>query len=161
MNWNDGSFGPKLAALLAEIDTYAARGERVSLMGSSAGASAVLNAYAERSQAVTSVVCVSGKINRSENTCEVIRNQNPAFIESMGLLQSNLAKFTPSEKSRILSIHPLTDKTVATKDTIILGAHEQTIPVHGHAAAIGYGIIFDAPYISRFIKRLVFGYLEY
>jgi hypothetical protein len=47
VGWHDESqeFPPKLELLLEMIDQYASRGDRVSLVGCSAGGSAVLNAF--------------------------------------------------------------------------------------------------------------------
>ena len=60
--WADKEpFEPKFQRLLAKIDDLSTDGNYVSLVGVSAGASAVLNAYAERKN-LTGVVCICGKI---------------------------------------------------------------------------------------------------
>src|SRR6266542_6900779 len=64
MHWNDKMpFAPKLERLIARIDELAPDGP-VSLVGSSAGASAVLVAYGARLDKVAGVECICGKINR-------------------------------------------------------------------------------------------------
>lgn len=154
MNWASGKFDPKLKSLIKEIDAYAADGSAVSLLGFSAGASAALNAYAARKNVVANVVCVSGKIQRAEIIGAQIAKDNPAFIRSMALLAPNLAVLSDDDKARIMSIHPLSDGTVAVQDTIIPGAREQSIPVRGHAVAIIYSLTIFAPRIVRFMTGM-------
>jgi pimeloyl-ACP methyl ester carboxylesterase len=153
MHWNDKEpFKPKLARLLTKIDNLAKDGSRVSLVGTSAGASVVLLAFAARPEKVTGVVCISGKINNppAEHPRYI---ENPAFKESLFKLQQTLPKLSSDMRAHIMSIHPLWDREVPPADTIIPGTHERLIPVAGHVASIGAALAFYTPVIINFLKQ--------
>jgi hypothetical protein len=112
MIWNDKlSFASKLEKLLTKIDRLASDGSFVSLVGTSAGASAVLVAYAARLDNVTGVACICGKVNHPETVESYRYIENPAFKESMAELQRVLPKLNLAARQRIVSIHPLYDGT--------------------------------------------------
>ncbi len=154
MHWRDKeAFAPKLERLLKMIDQLAANGDKVSLVGTSAGASAVLVAFAARLDKVSGVVCICGKINHPETIHPGRFVQNPAFKESLAKLQEVLPKLDGTARSRIMSIHPLADESVPPADTIIQGAHEKLVPTVGHAISIGVTLIFAAFSMMRFLKH--------
>ncbi|HEX5456277.1 MAG TPA: hypothetical protein VFW77_02820 [Candidatus Saccharimonadales bacterium] len=95
---------PKFQKLLDEIDRYRAEGHDVSLVGASAGASAVLNAYAERADSVKGLVYICAKINAPETVSRKTYAENPAFKTSLELLQKNRKRFKPEDKARMLSL---------------------------------------------------------
>jgi pimeloyl-ACP methyl ester carboxylesterase len=151
--WGDGErFEPKLERLLTYIDSLHNRGYAVSLVGSSAGASAVLEAYAARRDKVSGVVIICGKVQHSETVGEIVFQVNPAFKDALDMLPKALESLTPADRSRIMSIHPLYDETVPIEDTQIEGARMQTILSAGHAISIGLMLTLGAPYIIRFLK---------
>ena len=153
MCWAYGeSFEPKFTALLAQIDDLTAKGNTVSLIGYSAGATAVMNAYAARQDVITSVVLVSGKIQRPQTIGAAVRRINPAFTESALMVAASLKQLPAAKRERIMSIHPIADNVVDIKDTIIEGALERQIPVKGHLVAIGYSLTFGTPMVAAWIK---------
>src|SRR5690349_5120081 len=78
MNWGDKKpWEPKFNKLLKRIDQLSKKGP-VALVGVSAGASAVINAYAARKDKVVGVVCIAGKIHRPENIQTHYRKNNPS-----------------------------------------------------------------------------------
>jgi len=155
MRWNSKEpFAPKLARLLALVDDLSKNGDRVSLVGTSAGASVALLVYATRPNKVNGVVCISGKINNPSATHPRYR-ENPALKESLFKLQDALPGLTPSMRKRIMSFHPFQDQEVPPADTIIPGAQERLIPISGHVASIGVALVFYTPALIRFLKRQV------
>lgn len=155
MHWNDKEpFTPKLARLLAVIDALSKNGDRVSLVGTSAGASAVLLAYAARPKKIAGVVCICGKIN-NPSARDPRYAGNPALKEFLFKLQDALPKLTPDMRKRIMSIRPLSDKEVPPADTIIPGAKGQVIPVSGHVVSIGVALVFYSGVVVGFLKRQV------
>lgn len=151
--WGDGEvFQPKFQRLLADIDELATSTSQLSLIGVSAGASAVLNAFAERPDAIDKVVCICGKINNPQTISRATLEHNPVFGESITLLQANLPRLDSVQRARIMSIHPLRDGVVPPKDTIIDGAHEKVIPSIGHVASIGYCLTAGSYDIVKFLK---------
>lgn len=154
MKWGDKElFAPKLERLLALIDRLAADGSRVSLVGASAGASAVLVAFAARPDKVASVVCICGKINHPETVSPHRYTENPAFKESLAELQRVLPRLSNRQRSRILSLRPFYDDVVPVADMYIPGAHMRRIPAAGHVVSIVVALIFSAPFFIRFLKR--------
>ena len=152
LGWNKKTgFKAKLNQLMHEVEGLKAAGHSVSLVGISAGASAVLNAYA-MSEDIASIVCVCGKINNPQTLKESTFIANPDFKESLEQLNSSLGLLGSKKRGNIMSIHPWRDQTVPIADTIIEGAMEKTVPGWSHVAGIFSGIIFGFPSISRFIR---------
>lgn len=153
MHWSDKRpFGPKLQRLLDKIDDLAADGSRVSLVGTSAGASVVLLALATRPDRVAGVVCICGKINHPETIGRDRYIENPAFETSMNELQKMLPTIVAQYASRVMSIHPIYDGTVPVQDTVLPGAREKTIFAFGHAASILTALVCKSGTIIRFLK---------
>ena len=153
MNWADGeAFTPKLTRLMVEIDKYTAQGLTVSLIAASAGASAAVNAYVQRQDAINGVIFVCGKLAGSFHSS--YHQTNPAFAQSMEMLPASLAQLTDTDKSKMLSLHPVSDPVVPVAQTRISGVQSSRMPVSGHAVGIGYGIIVRAGANVRFFKRL-------
>jgi pimeloyl-ACP methyl ester carboxylesterase len=127
MHWGDGEpFQPKFDRILSAIDELHNHGHKVSLVGSSAGASAVLNAYAKRKKLVTGVVYICGKVKNEQSINERVYKRNPAFRESLAMLPDSLKALEPKYRNRILSIRPLRDGLVPVADTKIDGVREKT-----------------------------------
>ncbi|MEX1995160.1 MAG: hypothetical protein WD887_00070 [Candidatus Saccharimonadales bacterium] len=152
LGWADKQpFAAKLRRLLSEIDRLQNGGHKVSLVGVSAGASAALNAYSRRED-IAAVVLVVGKIQNPQTIGERTYTINPAFKESMAMVKASLGQLDGRARKKIMSIHPLHDKTVPIADTVIPGAVEKTIPVRGHTFSIFYTVIFGSRFIAKFIK---------
>lgn len=143
---------PKFHRLLDEIDRYKAAGHDVSLIGASAGASAILNAYAERPGSIKGLVYICAKINAPETVSKKTYAENPAFKTSLELLQSNLKKLKPADKARMLSLYSPTDNTVPYAATVIDGVQERKLPALRHGRAIMYSITIGAGDIINFVK---------
>lgn len=153
LGWdNKEGFEVKLQRLLDKVDELKAGGNQVSLVGVSAGASAVLNAYAE-SKDVQSVVLICGKINNPQTINRKVYEINPDFEESVYRAQNSLKKLSSAKRQNIMSIHPYKDQVVPIKDTIIDGAKEEVFPGWGHISGIFFGVMLGGPVISRFIKK--------
>ncbi len=147
-----GDYATKAATLLARIDDYVAAGHRVSLVGASAGASAVLNAYAARRTAVSGVAYICAKINRPETVSAETLGENPAFKTALALLQANLQTFDAADKSRFYSFYSVKDGTVAYADTRVNGVRESKLAPLGHGLAIIYCLTFGFPKLLRVLK---------
>jgi len=137
-------YNPKLERLLALIDRYADQGHHVSLVGASAGAGAVINAYIERADKITGLVYVCGKINGPETVGQRIYTENPAFKTSLELLQANLMRLTSKDKAKMTSFYSPGDHSVPHTATIIPGVREQQLPAMGHGRSIVYSLTLGA-----------------
>lgn len=154
MQWRtDEPFAAKLKRLLTAIDDFRARGYRVSLIGVSAGASAVINAYAARPSEVQRVVCICGKLRNPETIHPVTFRRNPAFLESLERLPKSIEVLTAAQRERILSIRPLADESVPPQDTFVPGAKVKTIPTVGHVVSIATAITAYSFSIVRFVRK--------
>lgn len=153
MNWcGKEAFPPKLDRLLKQIDELTRNGDKVSLVGTSAGASAVLNAFAARLDKVSGVACICGKINNPPANSPYYVD-NPAFKESLHELQRILPKLGSEDRARVMSIRPLYDGLVPPADTIIPGAQNRIIPTAGHSLSIAAALVFGSPIMIGFLKK--------
>jgi pimeloyl-ACP methyl ester carboxylesterase len=154
MRWADKeAFGPKFDRLLAYIDNLLAKGHDVSLVGASAGASVVLNAFAARPD-IHGVVLIAGKVNRAEAIGGWYERNAPAFVESAHQAQHSLASLTEAQRARINSRYGLIDVVVPKKDSVIHGAKNRKVLSIGHVLTITHQLTFGAPLHIRFLKRL-------
>ncbi len=143
---------PKFQRLLDEIDRYADQGHRVSLVGASAGASAVLNAYVERRHKIHRLAYICAKINAPETVSDKTYTENPAFKTSLYQLQDNLKKLTAADKAKMHSYYSPKDGTVPYAATVIKGVDEARLPALRHGRAILYSLSFGFPKLKRFLK---------
>jgi len=156
MPWlgNEETYEVKLQRLLDCINKYTAQGHSVSLVGASAGASAVLNAYVANPAAVTGVVLICPKINNPETVSKETYKKNPAFKESLERLQANLKKLTVDQKvKQIITYYSPSDGTIPYAGSTIPGVPERRLPAVKHGRAIVYAITFEAPSIMHFLKH--------
>jgi pimeloyl-ACP methyl ester carboxylesterase len=148
------SFEPKFERLLSLIDQYKSEGHQVSLVGASAGASAVINAYVERKDDITGLVYVCAKILAPETVYDEIYAQNPAFKTSIYKLQDNLKKLIPADKAKMHSFYSPADTFVPHPATIIPGVRESRLPPIRHGRAVLFSVTFGAYRLLHPLKKL-------
>lgn len=157
MYWNDGElFEPKLARLLAVIDEQLARGAYVSLVGCSAGASAVGNASLAR-PGVHRVVSICGYLRSDPEHPEVLDRWRPvsrAFVESVRLFEQKEPSLSREERAKWLTIRPrYGDGLVPAEASVLAGATNIHIPGRGHFLGITTALsIFSCP-LLEFLNR--------
>ena len=156
MPWlGEEGYDAKFQRLLDEINEYAAQGHSVSLVGASAGASAVLNAFVAQPDKISGVVLICPKINGPETVSLKTYRRNPAFKDSLEQLQTNLTKLTPRQKAeQVLLYYSPADGTIPYEGSAIPDVPEKRLPAIRHGYAIIYGLIFAAAGFIRFLKRL-------
>ncbi len=148
-------YQPKIDRLVAEINGYLANGHRVSLVGASAGASAVLNVYALRPDKISSVGLICAKINRPESVSEAeYYLENPAFKTSLALVQISLPTLSVVSRRRIISCISPGDSVIPYEDTHVDGIAEILLPKLRHGIAILYCITFGAHKLLKQLKLL-------
>lgn len=153
MNWADKEpWQPKFERLLAKIDTASAEGKHVALVGASAGASAVINAYAARQGIILGCVLIAGKVNRPEAIGQHYHSRDPAFITSAYECKKSLDQLGGASRKRIVSLYALADETVYKPDSRVPGAVNRIVPTIGHALTIGSQLVLGAPYFIHFLK---------
>lgn len=156
MNWADKQrFTPKLQRIIDTVDHHVADGYTVSLVAASAGASAALNAYAERLDSIHSVTLICGQVLGGHRSVHPnVFAKNSAFYDSVQLLGNTFDRLDNAARARITSIHPKADEAVPVADTKLPGAVWRQIPTVGHFASIAYGITIESRRIIKDIKRL-------
>ena len=153
MHWSDKQpWDTKFKELLERIDALANEGKLVGLVGASAGASAVINAFAER-PTVVGVVCIAGMIDQPDTIVRHFRQNNPSFVESAYRCQEALRKLSASRRQQILSRYALIDEVIRKEYSQISGARNRRSPSIGHFLTITTQITFGAPSFLRFLKK--------
>lgn len=155
MHWADTTtLENKLACLLKRIDELTANGNKVGLVGVSAGASAAINAFATRQDAVAGVVLIAGKVNHPENVGSGVRSGNPSFWTSVQACGQSLNQLGPDARQRIQSRFAIKDELVPETDSRIPGVDNRRVFSFGHVVTITSQITFGAPFIVRFLKSV-------
>ncbi len=146
------SWDTKLARLVAKIDHYYENGFAVSLIGESAGATAVLQALETRTNSINAVVLLCGKSQYPERVAASLYSNNPVLREAMIRSHKVIDSLNDEQKQKILNLHPLFDPIVPVWETKIPGVKDATMPTIGHLLGIGFGITFWSWCIVRFIR---------
>ncbi len=150
----DETFQTRLKKLLTRIDELKEQRATVSLIGASAGASAVINAYAERKSSINGVVCICGALSGTESFPEAALKINPRFRESVKVLPKNIKSLSPTDRTRVMTLRPVLDGVVLPKNAMLEGAVNKRILSFGHLFSIGYFVYGRNWLIWRFFKRL-------
>lgn len=151
MHWSEPTpIGPRFDRLLKRIDTLHARGKKVSLVGTSAGVSAVISALVLRSEKVSGVVTICGKIQGE--IPETIEELNPSFAESLDMLSRSLKKLSPELRKRVMTIYSSLDAIVPPEQAVIKGAKQYEAKALGHNPTCAYVLLFKSRMIIKFLK---------
>jgi len=143
----------KLGRLLDTIDEEHAKGNRVSLIGESAGASIVTQALKLRSDKLTAVILLCGKSQYPEKVGSVHKSTNPGLRPAVEASSRALRTLSASDKAKILNLHPLFDPIVPVAETRIPGVKDSKMPIIGHPTGIVFGMSVWSWRIVRFIRN--------
>lgn len=148
----DESWQLKLKRLLAQIDQLHAEGKIVSLIGESAGASAVTQAFRLRSDTLNAVILLCGKSQYPETVNPRLFRQNPALEEAITGSSEVARSLSDSDRSKLLILSPIYDPVVPVHETRIPGVKSATMPIVGHATSIVFGMTLWSWRIVRFVR---------
>ncbi len=153
IGWTDKnmSFKDKLNLLCNKIDELSEDSGSIALVGSSAGASAVLNAYVRKQDKVRAIVTICGKIQQRQPISPSYLKKNPPFKESLGLLPDALEQLKPNDLKKIMTAYPWHDGVVPIHDAQINGAHHHRINMIGHVSSIATAITIGKRPLIKFI----------
>jgi predicted alpha/beta hydrolase family esterase len=148
-----GSWEDKLGRLVKQIDDISRQGMQVSLVGESAGASAVMQAFRLRSTKIRAIVLLCGKSQYPESVAPRLYERNPVLREAITGSAKVVNSLTPEERSKILNLHPIFDPVVPIRETRIIGVKASIMPIIGHATSIIFANTLWSWRIVRFIKK--------
>lgn len=136
------------------IKNLSSGGNKVSLVGASAGGCAVLNEYLSEPDKLTSVAMICPKLINADNIGEKIVAQNPAFKQAMVELQVKLKDLTEPAKFKLVNFISPSDGLVSYHDSSILGVKEIRLPALKHSFAIVYALTFGSRQLIKELKRI-------
>jgi len=153
INWNDNeSFDNKLNKILKIIDELYDASQAVSIVGVSAGASMAMNVYEARKDKIRALVFICGKINNPETLGEDYKIRNPRLFESVSSSSKAVRRLNKDDKSKMLTVQPIYDGTVAMDDGRITGARHKVLFSALHAVSIYLAITLYRKVSINFIK---------
>lgn len=154
MNWTvDEAWQTKLSRLIDWISHYHDEGRQVSIVGESAGATAVIQALQLQPDKLKAVILLCGKSQYPNRVAQYRYKQNPALYDALVGSDAAVHKLTEMHKQKILNLHPLFDPVVPVPETKISGVKNSTMPMIGHATSIVFANTLWSWRIVRFIKK--------
>jgi hypothetical protein len=158
--WRNGeAFQIKLERFLRIVDEQVMNGGKVSLIGCSAGASAVLNAFYERKNQINKVISICGRLKAgNQKGCRSLRTRaksSPAFEQSVKLFESRQGLLSEQDRKRIMTVRARFGDELVPADTSTLeGAYNLTIPTIEHTVSI-YGslTLFSSRLVTFLLKK--------
>lgn len=154
IHWTDTSsnFKQKIQPLFNLIDTSSQNGN-VSLIGISAGGSAVLNAFCQRKNSVQEVVTICSRLGKEKGTLSTNMKKYPSFRESIELLEQSKLLLSPADKRKILTIRSIFDEKMSSSLMILEGAQQSTIFMVFHVLIIFFALSFFSNSVITFLKK--------
>jgi hypothetical protein len=161
VGWRNGEkeFKPKLDRLLALIDQLIVKSNTVSLVGTSAGGSAVLNAYIERKKVLNKIIIICSRLRvgsqRGFRSFETRTASSWAFAKSIMLSEAREKSLSSVDRKRIMTVRAQFGDELVPIDTAILkDAKNTTIPTFEHVLSIGVALtVFSKPLIEFLISN--------
>ena len=156
VGWRDGEneFIPKLKRLVKLIDKLIKNGDNVSLVGTSAGGSAVLNAFCERKSVINKVINVCGRLRtgptKGFRSFQSKTASSHAFAQSVKLAELNEKRLNKKDRKKIMTIRAMFgDELVPPETTYIKGTKNILVPTAEHVFSIAMALtLFSKPLIS-------------
>lgn len=157
-HWEEGkTFAPKLDIILDKIDQLVMNGNKVSVLGLSAGGSAALNAFTLRKNVLNGVVNGTGRLRAGANvrpSLEWASRNSPAFAKSVFLFENKNEKtLTAKDRKRILTLRPIWDEIVPSSTVAVPGADNRVIPVVSHLLSGAFVCLFYGKEIVKFLDK--------
>lgn len=144
------NYQSKLERLLDLIDKELAKG-KVSLVGTSAGGSLVLNAFSERKDKINRVITICARLRKGQihgfRGFEERTKEYPAFAESITRAEESEKMV---DKSKIMTVRALLgDELVPNNTAMIDGAKNIAVPLGEHMLSIAGSLtVFSRPIVE-------------
>lgn len=151
------SFQIKLDHLLKHIDALANKNTELTLIGTSAGGSLVINAFARRKNKIHRVINICGRVRKGNNvfpSLKMAAREFQAFYESVVACEKELPKLTNADKAKIMTTRPFPfDGHVPMSCIQIQDATNCTVPIPTHMLGITFSLTFYKNHLIQFIKE--------
>jgi pimeloyl-ACP methyl ester carboxylesterase len=154
----ENDFNYKIQRLVALIDELSQKGNIVSLIGTSAGGSAVLNAFIERKDIIHRVVNICGRLRTGSQkgfrSFKTRTASSPAFAQSVKFCEKRESELSNNDRLKVMTVRAMFGDELVPGDTAILeGAHNIKIPTIGHIFSIGATLTLFSGTIISFLNR--------
>jgi hypothetical protein len=154
--WKDEiGLEPKLKKVTDLIDSLVEKGHKVSLIGTSAGGSLMMNAFVDRVGVVEKAINVCGFLRpgteEGYRSLEERSAESIAFRESVLRFEKLENKLTAEDRKKILTVRPLWDELVPGKTVTVDGALNIQIPTIEHVFSIATAMVLYDP-VVKFLK---------
>lgn len=130
-------------------------GREISLLGISAGGSAVINLFYPRRNKIKKVVTICGRV-RDPNVRKMW-NHKPEVLgvyeESVKLCEKNLDKLSDEYKEKIMTVRPYFDEVVPLRTMTIEGARNERVNSAQHMVSIALSMSLYSKIIVDFLKN--------
>jgi len=125
-------------------------------LGTSAGASAVLNAFFARRDDIRSVVSVCGRLRAGDGVYPSLDQSRNRLLFKPSVLccDEGISRLTPADTAKILTIRPLFDELVPVTTMTIAGATNRRILAVEHMVGIYLALSVYARLIVDFLARV-------
>lgn len=143
-------FQSKLQKLVKLVDAYLQQGE-VSLLGISAGGSAVLNTFYERRNKIHKVITICGRCRKDKGRLSSGMKRSNAFKQSIELFEQVEKKLSNDDKKKLLTVNGYYD--IPKTMTIIPNTRYLTLPVGFHAPIIVLALTFFSIPLVKFLQE--------
>jgi hypothetical protein len=135
MRWDDGvDYDTKLRLLHQAINKN--KDKNIVLIGESAGASIVINAYANRSKDIYRAMSLCGKNQGAKTVAGRFYSKNPAFEKSIRMADDNIQSLDMHQKEKFTSIYALYDPVIPAHESIVPGSRQVKLWTFGHLVSI-------------------------
>ena len=146
----------KLARLIELID-YESVKENISLIGTSAGGSLVINAFSKRKYKIIRVVGVCSRLRKGNlkgySGFEQRTAGYDAFAESVVSSEKNIKLLTTVDKLKIMTIKAWIDELVPSNTSTIDGVKNVILPSAEHMISIGLSLTLFSRSIREFLHQ--------
>lgn len=154
MNWYaGGTYDDRFQYASQVITTAIASGNRVALVGESAGASMAINLFAAN-PSIAKIITVAGVNAAATPVAPRTLRRGPAFAESRQRISESLDGISPDRRRHIYTLSAWLDTVVRSNYSQISGAaHNYRVWSVGHLFTIAMCLTVLAGYIVHLAKR--------
>ena len=151
MQWYDGmSLPAKREAVQNAIDAAVAKGNRVSIIGESAGATLALSLFSTDDR-LHRLITLCGVVDPHAAVSPKIYQRSPAFQSSMNHLADVDMSLLDTQKITVIT--SIYDPVVSQKTNVIKNSKPLRVPSIGHFVTIALCLTIYNPVVIRRIKK--------